>query len=327
MDDMIRNQSLWQLQRKVGFYLDLVQTGVSLASAFTLSTLIFGTPDGTSAILTQAAQNPTVTSVLIWLGLTSFANAGGPRDTPLAVVVRSITAAVSLGFKLKRNEILTAFRDYLSHDQTNFFLAKHLSYAGIAKKYVKVFFENEVPGIEMEIFKDWPNEFKWYHRLKHSVEVGSKKIANNHKSLETLAGLVPRTITWFPKNSSSAFQFGLNLAVVYGFGLAAGMAAFSPEWIFIASAITLIGGFIQGQVAKVKTITPALGILYRRINSFILGMAPIMGLTAANFGLISYTSGLGISFLTLAILTKILMQKSKATREIFVAKSNQPRLV
>lgn len=329
MYDAINNDSYWQIQKKVTFYLDLVSSALALAPAFTLSAALFGSEGSLNGVLEGAASDGFLSTILMWAGLTVLTHSGDFRDHPLGLAIRSVLSWVALVRKIAENEIFTAFRDYLSHDPKNYFHAKHLRATDIASKYLKILFPYGIPipnftNVELELWKDIPNTFKWYNRVKELISTAATKAKTPSEYVKNLVKQVKPTLTWAPQTSAIVgrilLHYVANAVIIGGLGTASGITTDFGELALVTGAVTALGTAIHVYIDKQKQISPALGLLYRRINSFILSAPALLGVTLAANDILPYPAALASSFGVLLAIGAVFKAKEKEVIRFFPQK-------
>lgn len=328
--DAVNNDSSWQIQKKVTFYLDLVSATLALAPAFTLSAALFGTQGSLQGVLSGAANDGALTTALLWLGLTAMTHTGAFRDHPLGLAVRTALSGIALVRKFAENEFFVAFRDYLGHDPKNYFHARHLQPTGIAIKYLKVLFPNGIPipnfgNVELELWKDIPNTFKWYNRVKELLASTASKAKTPAEYVEKLVKQAKPTLTWAPQTSAILGRIMLhyvaNAVVIGGLGTASGMEANLGELALVTGVVTALGTAIHVYIDKEKQNSPALALTYRRINSFVLNTPALLGITLAANNILPYPAALATSLGLITAVGAVLKAKEKEVIRFFPQKA------
>ena len=327
--DAINNDSNWQIQKKVTFYLDLVSATLALAPAFTLSAALFGSEGSLQGVLNGAATDGFLSTFFLWAGLTALTHNGSFRDHPLGLAVRSALSWVALVRKFAENELFVAFKDYLGHDPKNYFHARHLRLSGLASKYLKVLFPNGIPipnfgNVELELWKDIPNTFKWYNRVKELLSSTATKAKTPSEYVKTLVNQVKPTLTWAPQTSAILgrilLHYVANAAVIGGLGTASGMEANLGELALVTGMVTALGTAIHVYIDKEKQNSPALAMTYRRINSFVLNSPALLGITLAANDILPYPTALAASLALIVTAGAIIKAKEKEVIRFFPQK-------
>ena len=234
--------------------------------------------------------------------------------------------------KVAENEIFVAFKDYLGHDPKNYFHARHLRPTGIAIKYLKVLFPNGIPipnfsNVELELWKDIPNTFKWYNRVKELLSSTASKAKTPAEYVKTLVNQVKPTLTWAPQTSAIfgriLLHYAANAVVIGGLGAASGMEANLGELALVTGVVTALGTAIHVYIDKEKQTSPALALTYRRINSFVLNTPALLGVTLAANNILPYPAALATSLGLIVAVGAVLKAKEKEVVQFFPQKAKK----
>jgi hypothetical protein len=161
----------------------------------------------------ELVTRPLLTGLVLLSGAATLVSpVGGTRRSPAAQLIQGAAALARRAVNGKWLDLITPIGEFFRRDPTNEFAAKHLSAFGTVKKYAKTMFVRGQTGIIWELYKDVPDQYKWYKVLSKSFKFAKSSIGSSGKDqVDNVASIAPGIAKYLPA-SNRLVEAGLMFA-------------------------------------------------------------------------------------------------------------------